>query len=299
MVVEVEGTVEGLRVVDYACEEAMRAGVSLVLARPYSAQAPFSPMMPLYAPSSPADLADAELRVAVAHVRQRVGESLPVTAVSSAGSRTAVLSRLARNARLLVVGRVEVRVPFRFFTTPTAVGLAVRAGCPVVVVPKTWKPSMTDRTIAVGVDGTALSWEAVGFAFRTAAEREARLITLHAEQVLLRWTLTDDDGGDTWVARADLTLAETLAGWAEQYPEVTVTRMVTADPVVTALAREGRAVGLLVLGVHGAASSGTDRVAQRVVATADCPVALVPHEVSDAEYAAHQTDDETLVFSSQ
>jgi hypothetical protein len=38
--------------------------------------------------------------------------------------------------------------------TDTSLTLAIRAGCPLVVVPASWNPSLVDRKVAVGIDGT-------------------------------------------------------------------------------------------------------------------------------------------------
>lgn len=83
--------------------------------------------------------------------------------------------------------------------------------------------------------------------------------------------------------RADLTVAETLAGWTDEYPEVRVTRFLTARPVVEALVHEGTEVGLVVLGAHAGLLPVGDPVTRRAVAAMTCPVAIVPHHVTAAE----------------
>lgn len=282
VVVEVDGSTEGLRVIDYACAEAMRTGAELVLAAPYRAHAPFSPMTPGYQPKPPAELAQDDLRVAVAQLRRQVGDDLPVTAVALEGARQKVLPEAARHARLLVVGRARARGPQRLVAAQANLNLAARTGCPVVVVPMSWKPSAADRRVAVGIDGTSLSLEAVEFAFRTAADRGGDLIVVHAQHAP-RHLPADTPAQESWVRRADLTVAETLAGWTEQYADVKVTRFLTARPVVSALVHEGQEAGLVVLGAHVHSSPLADPVARRAIASMPCPVAIVPHHPSDAE----------------
>src|SRR6266540_5865600 len=171
VVVEVDGTAEGLRVIDYACVEALRSGADLVLAASFRAHSTFSPMRPGDLPKPPDELADAWLRVAVGHVRHRYGYGLQLEAVSKEGSRPRVLAEMARHARMLIVGRTPKRGPQRLLAAQANLSLAARVGCPVLVVPLSWKPSAVDRKVAVGVDGSALSTEAVEFAFRAAADR--------------------------------------------------------------------------------------------------------------------------------
>jgi nucleotide-binding universal stress UspA family protein len=272
VVVEVGGSAEGLRVVDYACLEAIRSGAELVLAAPYQAHNSFSSMTPGYLPKQPAVLADDDLRAAIAHVRRQVGHALALNAVLMEGSRLKVLPEAARHARLLVVGRTRARGPHRLVAAQSNLLLAARTDCPLVVVPMSWKPSAADRNVAVGVDGTSLSLEAVEFAFRTAADREGDLTVVHAEP--------------TPKSRGDLTVAETLAGWSDEFPEVRVTRFLTARPVVAALMRESQQVGLIVLGAHPGPLPIGDPVARRAIAAMTCPIAVVPHHLTAAEREA-------------
>lgn len=97
VVVEVDGTAENLRVVDYASAEALRTGAELVLVAPYSAHGSYSPTMPGYAPKAPAELADDALRVAVAHVRHRDGYAMELAAVAGR-ARGCASSRTRRGA---------------------------------------------------------------------------------------------------------------------------------------------------------------------------------------------------------
>ncbi|MEV5965973.1 universal stress protein [Kribbella sp. NPDC051952] len=275
VVVEVDGRAENLRVVDYAAAEALRSGAELVLVAPYSAHSSFSPMMPGYTPKPPAELADATLRVAVAHVRHRDGHALQLAAIAGEGSRTRVLAHAARNARMLVVGRSRGRGPQRLQSTHASLTLASRAGCPVVVVPASWKPSLQDRKVAVGIDGTTLSSEALEFAFGMAAGREAELVVVHAG-LPAEHAWNNDDPEHAWISRADHLLSETLAPWTSRFPGVRVTRFLSSRQPAAALVHESGDVGLVVVGSH-AGPLPVDPVARRSVSAMTCPVAIVPH----------------------
>jgi len=282
VVVEVDGTAENLRIVDYASAEALRCGAELVLVAPHSAHSSFSPMMPGYAPKAPAELADDALRAAVAHIRHRDGYAMELAAVAGEGSRVRVLAHAARNARMLVVGRARSRGPQRLVHTQTNLTLAGRAGCPVVVVPALWKPCLVDRKVAVGIDGTALSSEALEFAFSVAAGREAELIVVHAG-LPADHAWNDEDPDHAWISRADHVLSETLAPWTSKYPNVTVTRFLSSRRPAAALVHESGEVGLVVVGSHSGPLP-VDPVARRSVAAMTCPVAIVPHHVTATEY---------------
>ena len=281
VVVEVDGSAENLRIVDYAAAEALRCGAELVLVAPYSAHGSYSPMMPGYAPKPPAEFADAALRATVAHVRHRDGYALELAAVAAEGSRVRVLAHAARKARMLVVGRSRSRGPQRLLNTHASLTLASRAGCPVVVVPASWKPSLVDRKIAVGIDGTALSSEALEFAFGVAAGREAELVVVHAG-LPAEHAWHDQDPEHSWISRADHLLSESLAPWTSRFPDVTVTRFLSSRPPAAALVHESGDVGLVVIGSHDGLLP-IDPVARRSVAAMTCPVAIVPHHVTAAE----------------
>jgi nucleotide-binding universal stress UspA family protein len=268
VVVEVDGSPEGRRVVEYACREAMRSGGDLLLAAPYQ---PYSLSSVRGERQSPADL----LRTAVAQVRYLAGPAINVDAVAVEGSRLTALAKAARQARMLVVGRTPIRSPQRLVAAHGDIFLTARTGCPVVVVPASWRSSELDRHVAVGIDGTPLSLEAVEFAFRSAGDRDGDLTVVHAQHAPRHGR--DRSGSD------ELSVAETLADWAERFPDVKVTRFLTGRPVVEALVQEGRQAGLVVVGAPAGLLPIGDPVVRRAVAGMSCPVAVVPHQVSATE----------------
>jgi nucleotide-binding universal stress UspA family protein len=281
VVVEVDGMAEGLRVIDYAAVEALRSGADLVLAASYRAHSTFSPMQTGDVPKPPGELADAWLRVAVGHVRHRYGYGLQLEAVSKEGSRARVLAEIARHARVLIVGRTPKRGPQRLVAAQANLNLAARVGCPVLVVPLSWRPSQLDRKVAVGVDGSGLSAEAVEFAFRAAADREGDLIVVRAG-LPPDLAFNDDDVEHSWISRADQTISEAVAAWTGEFPQVRVTRFLSSRPAAEAILHESADVGLIVVGAHGVVPA-PDPVARRCIAAIPCPVAIVPHHLSVVE----------------
>ena len=287
VVIEIDGSDEALRVVDYGCLEALRSGSTLLLVAPYLSRPAYaSPNRPEYGemftpdrlPSPAAELADESLRTAVAYVRERYGYGLRINARAKEGIRRRVLVEAARQARMLIVGRNRARRTDRLIAAQGNLVLAGQAGCPVVVVPLSWTASSAPRKVAVGIDGTALSAEALEFAFRSAAESEGELMVLHAGFPTGRVRGDrDEDADEAWLCRADLTLSEAVDEWTGQVPEVHVTGCLTSRPAADALAQESRGAGLVVLGCHLAAAPITDPVALRSMAAITCPVAIVPH----------------------
>jgi nucleotide-binding universal stress UspA family protein len=235
VVVEVDEVSDGFRVIEYAAAEALRSDARLELVRPYP---------------DPDHREDAvqELRDAVTHVRRKLDGQVAARTIAREGSRTGVLTEVAGKARMLIVGRQRARGPYRVVASRSDLALAAVAPCPVVVVPRSWKPAVAEQPVVVGVDGTP---EAVEYAFATAAFRKAQLVAVHAEP----------GNGD---------LAEALVGWQALYPDVRVSRFVSFAPVVEALMHESDQADLLVLGVRP-----NDPVACHALAAATCPVAMV------------------------
>jgi Universal stress protein family len=273
VLVEVDGTADGLHVVDFATQEALRCGADLVLVRPYR---------DWQGNGRRRDEAGRELRAALAHVRRQVGYRVTARTVAREGSRRDVMAQLSRTAQLLVVARQRVRGPQRLVAAQNDLVLASRSRSPVVVVPRTWKPDSGRTAVAVGVDGTETSWEAVGYAFAAAAGRGVRLLAVHAEAGPVGPVSKDDELA--WSSRAGLTVAETLAGWEQRCPDVSVVRLLSTEPVSQSLARWSARAGLLVLGLHTDRNPMfADPIAREALAAATCPVAMVRHHVTARE----------------
>jgi nucleotide-binding universal stress UspA family protein len=275
VVVEVDGSAEGLRVIDYACTEAIRDGAELVLAAAYQASGERR---------LSAERAGEFLRIAAAHVRRQIGDALEVTVVCGPGTRMKVLPASADGARALVIGRPRHRGPERLIAARSNLVLARRTDCPLIVVPGSWKLAPAQRDVAVGVDGTALSAEAVEYAFRAAAARGGNLLAVHAAP-----RLSAPDG--LWVRKAELELTEVLGKWSAAYPDVKVTRYLTCRPVVAALLHKSREVSLVVLGAHAGLLPIGDPITRRAMAVVDGPVAIVPHR---PEYGQPTTESRSI-----
>jgi nucleotide-binding universal stress UspA family protein len=266
VVVEVDGTPTGRRAVDYATYEARRSGADLVLVAPTQPLGFTDPAAP-----DPAET----LRSAATRVRELAGTEVGVTKLAVDGPRLKVLADAAQAARLLVVARMRIPGPQRLVTAHGDLFLTARAGCPVLVVPEGWRPSELDRRIAVGIDGTPTSLEAVEFAYRTAADRAGDLTLVHSQHTPRHLSLVSSP--ETRPAD-ELTVAETLAGWGSSYPAVKLTRFLTTRPVVEALVDQGDQAGLVVIGAPAGLAPIGDPAVQRAVGSMSCPLAVVPHQ---------------------
>lgn len=157
-------------------------------------------------------------------------------------------------------------------------GLLHHARCPLVVA-KDGVVRSTDRDLPVllGIDGSPSSEAAIGFAFAEASRRGVDLVALHAWSDValfpflgMDWHKFEDQGHEI--------LAERLAGWQEQYPDVTVHRRIVCDKPARWLIDESRHAQLVVVGSRGRGGiSGMllGSVSTAVAESASAPVAVV------------------------
>jgi nucleotide-binding universal stress UspA family protein len=151
-------------------------------------------------------------------------------------------------------------------------------------LPEPWTGPLTGHGIVVGVGGSEISQDALGHAFREAAETGEPLIAVHA------WTyaLTASVIGAALPLRhdpiahehaQDVALGEELASWSEKYPTVQVTRRIVHERPVRALTGASTGARLLVVGRRGKGARTIrllGSVSHGVLHLATCPVAIVP-----------------------
>ncbi|MFR9776163.1 universal stress protein [Micromonospora sp. MS34] len=212
---------------------------------------------------------------------RKIDAELRVTGEVVDGGPVAVLLRESRNAALLVLGHRGLGGFAELLVGSAAVQLSARADCPVLVVRS---EPRADGPVVVGVDGSALSGEAIGFAFAEAAQRGAELVAVHA------WLYPSPVGPGDIVplaydpeklrAEEERVLAEAVAGWADRYPEVRVRQKLVAASPARALVEESTDAQLTVVGAHGRGSLGgllLGSVSHAVLHHSRSPLAIVRH----------------------
>lgn len=199
---------------------------------------------------------------------------LDVATVVDVSSPASLLLDRAAGAECVVLGaRGRGGFP-RLNLGSTAGQVAAHAACPVVVVREGGGSG-----VVVGVDGSPASTHAVAFAFEEASGHGEPLTAVHA------WLPVYAGLGDLPyyddVKPADqddeALLAEILAGFCEQYPDVDVRRSVVSLHPVPALLEASEGARLLVVGSHG--RGGLERlllgsVSRTLLHHAPCTVAV-------------------------
>jgi nucleotide-binding universal stress UspA family protein len=213
---------------------------------------------------------------------------LDVAAEVRMGHAATVLSDAVAGADLLVLGPHHLSRTYAVLLGSTSAELARKSAAPVVVVRGEREarraerdPAQFDRVV-VGVDGSATSVDAIGFAYDFASRHRATLVAVLAWNEApsavspgpawqLDWTDVDE------ACRREL--AESLAGWEERYPDVVVHREVTtAQLPAQALLTAAQEADLLVVGSHGRGAVRSillGSVSHAVMHYAPCPVAVV------------------------
>lgn len=136
-----------------------------------------------------------------------------------------------------------------------ALQIAAVAQCPVAVV---GEQDMTGRRgIVVGADGSEESTQAVSFAAAEADKDSQELAVVHAvlARPLIHRAMPAADVAETILEGERIVLAETVAGLAENYPDVVVHQvLVSNNEPAEALANAAAEARLLVLGSRGRGS---------------------------------------------
>ncbi|MET8234592.1 universal stress protein [Micromonospora sp. NPDC005298] len=252
VVVAVDGSTSALEAVRVAAREAVTRGRPLRVVHAFIWALYGVSMEP--APGAPTDSGfRRQAEQLVADAVAEAGKVAPDLAVTSAvvdGAPTPVLLAEARDAALLVLGSRGLGGFGGLLIGSVAVQVSARAGCPVLVVKG---EARADGPVVVGVDGSALSTEALGFAFEEASLRGTGLVAVHAWIIPVAPSdlLPIGYDVDALVAEEERELAEAVAGWSQRYPDVPVRRHVAYGAPARMLVQESAAAQLTVVGARG------------------------------------------------
>jgi nucleotide-binding universal stress UspA family protein len=160
------------------------------------------------------------------------------------------LVRMSDEAEMIVVGSSGRGLLARGVLGSVSSTVVRQASCPVAVLRDEDLPDQ-HAPILVGIDGSAASELATEIAFDEASRRGVDLMALHAwSDVVVASELAELDWSAV-EAQAERSLAESLAGWQERYPDVTVHRLVVQDRPARLLAEQSKSAQLVVVGSHG------------------------------------------------
>ncbi|WP_345470550.1 universal stress protein [Actinoallomurus oryzae] len=253
VVVGVDGSAAALNAVDWAAAEAGRRRLPLRIVHvavrwEYNVEAPAESEMEAPRPEA------AGLQVLhIAEERARTFASLRVDCRLGIGPIPLTLLQEAEDAALLVLGPHGTGGFTRLLLGSVSRQAAEHAPCPVVIVPHDTDTRPRQAEIVVGVDGSAGSIDALGFALEEASLRAVGLRAIHAwahpayppEMRPIRYDAAAVEREGTRL------LSESLAGWRSKYPDIPVLEQVVEGAPADVLIEASGAAELLVVGARG------------------------------------------------
>jgi nucleotide-binding universal stress UspA family protein len=157
----------------------------------------------------------------------------------------------SKDAWMIVTGSQGMGALGRLLLGSVTTGLLHHSHCPVAVVhsDESGAPD-SNAPVLLGIDGSPVSAAALALAFDEASRRKVELVALHAWSDVgvfpvlgMDWHERESEGQEV--------LAERLAGWQEQYPDVRVKRLLVCDKPARWLLEESKRAQLVVVGSRG------------------------------------------------
>ena len=282
ILVAVDGSTESNAAIIWATREAALRRVPLTLLHAVAPIVVGWPVGELYKemPDWQKDVADN----VVAHARKTASEGFDgseppeIRAEVVYANVVSSLIEASMHAQLVVVGSQGVGGLGRLLLGSVSSALVHHAHCPVAVIRSDMDSGTdADRPVLVGIDGSPASEAATAMAFDEASRRGADLLALHAWSDVGVFPVLGMDWRDRENQGQEV-LAERLAGWQEQYPDVHVQRSVVCDTPAKWLLEASERAQLVVVGSRGRGGFPgmlLGSVSSAVVHSAKVPVIVV------------------------
>ena len=285
VVVGVDGSPGSDLALDWAVEEATRKGLPLRIIHSFFYGYPMTSIGLGYPIDDLSDLAIDVGATAVERARQ-TNPDLDITWEQPVHGRpAAALVSASETADTLVVGARGMSAVRGVLMGSVSVQVAAHAHCPVVVVHELPTSAPATAPVVVGVDGSDSSTDAIAYAYEQASSRGVGLTVVHAWWLWWPAYVEISSASSIWAVdwravaqEEEAVVAQSLAGWQEKYPDVTVRRQMARQLPVEALVDESRKACLVVVGSRGRGGFAgllLGSVSQGVMHRAQCPVAIV------------------------
>lgn len=256
IVVAVDGSPASNAAVAWAASDAAMRNIPLTVV--HAVATPTATWPPVAYPESLAVRLEDEGKKAIMHAMKMAEELMPAdrkVAINRElvfSTPASALIKMSDEAEMIVMGTAGRGLLARSVLGSVSSTVVRQANCPVAVIRDDGPPVAHDAPVLVGIDGSPASELATAIAFDEASRRGVDLVALHAwsDVAVIELELPELDWSAVEAA-AQRGLAESLAGWQERYPEVTVHRLVVADLPARQLIEKAESAQLLVVGSHG------------------------------------------------
>jgi nucleotide-binding universal stress UspA family protein len=253
IVIAVDGSPASNSAACWAAHEAALRNVPLTVV--HAVATPTATYPPVPYPESLVVRLEDDGKKAIMHAVKLAEDAMPADAKVAIGrelvysAAAPALIKMSDEAEMIVVGTSGRGLLARGVLGSVSSTVVRHASCPVAVVHDEGLSDRQDVPVLVGIDGSPVSEHATELAFDEASRRGVDLVALHAwsdvttEVPFLDWATVEEE--------AQRSLGESLAGWGERYPDVTVHRRVVRDRPARHLIEEAASAQLVVVGSHG------------------------------------------------
>ena len=291
LVVGVDGSAPSDAALRFACGQAVMRRLPLTVLhawQPYPAYASAGMMSAGPLTPAPVEMADIGRQVlaSATKIAEDFGPRLVHADLLVEGAAAGALLEASEDALLVVVGGRDRARHEPGWLGPVPLRLAAKSACPVVLVPS--EASLTGDVI-VGVDGSEMAEEALGFAFEQASRQGSALTAVYAFNVGAGLTGLDTSMFADRRENARRQLSETLSGWSDKYPDVAVNPVVTDESPLRALRTASATASMVVVGSHGRGfflRHVISSVSSALLRVSDCPVAVIGPAAREHDVAA-------------
>ena len=288
VVVATDGSEGSLAAVRYAARAAEGRGVELELVHVVPPCLPVGPF-----PAVP----DAEIRLSgkttLRHSRDAARAEVPGLEVVSTllvGSRVDAIVRHTHEAAVLVIGAAPHGLVQRLWTGSVVTGIAARATCPIVIVPRdAHQPRAgTARKILVGLKSTEHAEHLLSAAFALARQTQSDLTVVHAWHLLSEYddAIAQRTLRRAWLVEQERILEDALIDHRMAFPEVQVDVDLVHGQAAFALVKQSHSADVLMISRpgHGGMVHYLGSTARAVIRDAECVVEVVPPVHEEREH---------------